>query len=159
MCLKELDVVERAAGGPVFRDNAQAQHFGDRSQISLQAQHFLHLGVCLRGRGRIWHVSIAPDKHVETIWEIFFCQQLLFSFLRDGPSRYLSLLSVDPDCYGRIPHLETFFNLQILSTLKNVLQLSPMALDSKMRNVRFFMPCMMSISVWTSLRTHPHMYV
>ena len=45
-CLKGLDVVERAARGP--------QHFGDGAQISWQAQYFLHLGVCLRGRGSIW---------------------------------------------------------------------------------------------------------
>ena len=54
--------------------------------------------------------SIVTDKHLETVLEIFFWHQVLFLFLSAVPSRYLSFLSVDPDCYSPIQHLEFLFN-------------------------------------------------
>ena len=53
-------------------------------------------------------IAIVPDKHLETILEMLFCHQLLFSFPIDVPSWYLSFLSVDADCYGPIQHLDFF---------------------------------------------------
>ena len=53
---------------------------------------------------------IVTDIHLETVLEIFFWRQVLFSFLSAVPSRYLSFLSVDPDCYNPIQHLEMVFN-------------------------------------------------
>ena len=52
---------------------------------------------------------IVTDIHLETVLEIFFWRQVLFSFLSAVPSRYLSFLSVDPDCYNPIQHLEMVF--------------------------------------------------
>ena len=54
-CLKGLDVVARAARG--------SRHRGRRSTLQMplpkswQAQHSVHLSVCLRGRGSIWQLS------------------------------------------------------------------------------------------------------
>ena len=63
------------------------------------------------------------DIHLETVLEIFFWRQVLFSFLSAVPSRYLSFLSVDPDCYNPIQHLEMVFNTyKLFSTLRNGLQ-------------------------------------
>ena len=52
VCLKGLDVVERAARGLNLRYRRSTLEMAQR-----QAQYFLHLGVCLRGRGSIWFVS------------------------------------------------------------------------------------------------------
>ena len=54
--------------------------------------------------------TIVTDIHLETVLEIFFWRQVLFSFLSAVPSRYLSFISVDPDCYNSIQHLEMVFN-------------------------------------------------
>ena len=54
-CLKGWDVVARAARG--------ARNRGRRSTLEMplpkswQAQHSVHLSVCLRGRGSIWQLS------------------------------------------------------------------------------------------------------
>ena len=54
-CLKGLDVVERAARGLNLRDRRCTL---EMACISWQAQYFLHLGVCLRGRGNMWQLSL-----------------------------------------------------------------------------------------------------
>ena len=53
-CLRTGCCRARGSGAKFAR---QAQHFGDGAQISWQAQYFLHLGVCLRGRGNMWQLS------------------------------------------------------------------------------------------------------
>ena len=62
-CLEGQDVVAHAAGGVRNRGRRstlamplrswQAQHFGDAVAEVVAAQHSVHLGVCLCGRGRI----------------------------------------------------------------------------------------------------------
>ena len=59
------------------------------------------------------------------------CQQVLFSFLRDVPSRYFSFLSVGPDCYGPIQHLD-FSHLDFLHHIETFCNTSPKAIEAKM---------------------------
>ena len=67
-CLEGQDVVARAAGGVRNRGRRSTlamplRNRGRRSTLAMplpkswQAQHSVHLGVCLCGRGRIWQLS------------------------------------------------------------------------------------------------------
>ena len=51
-CLKGLDVVERAARGLNLRDRRSTLEMA--CKFRGRRRFFLHLGVCLRGRGGIW---------------------------------------------------------------------------------------------------------
>ena len=62
------------------------------------------------------HQPYSDGQTLRNGFGIFFWHQVLFSFLSAVPSRYLSFLSVDPDCYGPIQHLELF------SILRNIFQ-------------------------------------
>ena len=66
-------------------------------------------GLAARKKATIMSIYIVTDIHVETVLEILFWRQVLFSFLSAVPSRYLSFLFVDPDCYNPIQHLEIVF--------------------------------------------------
>ena len=89
-CLQGMDVVERTAGGFVLRDRRSTR---DGLQISWPAQHFLHLGVPLRGMGSIpggvfdhilgGHTTPDLEKNVSLTLPVFtakWLQRCVFTF-------------------------------------------------------------------------------
>ena len=104
------------SGSQAMRPNAQCSpeacldFAADRQGEGLRLPAFP-----LQSYASLWKCSvlvkfIVTDIHLETVLEFFFWRQVLFSFLSAVPSRYLSFLSVDPDCYNPIQHLEMVFN-------------------------------------------------